>query len=282
MPPRADAHLHFFQPGFVAQHPESCRRVQPDEVTLYTALREAHQIEQCLVVGFEGDTWAAGNNAYLAHQAAKHPWIRPVAFANTPANLAVAALTAWQQQRFVGLSLYRFGEPALAELQQVSDTVWDWLVQHRWLISVNSQGDDWLAWQPILARHPQLRLLISHCGLPPAMTDIPDTIAATAALQSVLALAQFPQVRVKLSGFYALTQPGYNYPHRAAWPYVTALLANFGAERLLWGSDFSPSLEWVSFPQTLGLFALMPFLDAATQQKIEGENLLALLAEVVD
>jgi hypothetical protein len=55
---------------------------------------------------------------------------------------------------------------------------------------------------------------------------------------------------------------------------------SFGAARLLWGSDFSPSLEWLSFPQTFGLFAHMPFLSAADRQLIEGENLLALLAEI--
>ncbi len=96
----------------------------------------------------------------------------------------------------------------------------------------------------------------------------------------MLALARFAGARVKLSGFYALTTPGYDYPHRAAWPYVAALLEAFGGERLLWGSDFSPSLEWLSFPQTLGLFEQMPFLDDAARRRIEGENLLALLAEI--
>jgi predicted TIM-barrel fold metal-dependent hydrolase len=83
-----------------------------------------------------------------------------------------------------------------------------------------------------------------------------------------------------LSGFYALTQPGYAYPHQAAWPYVQVLLAAFGATRLLWGSDFSPSLEWLSFPQTFGMFEAMPFLSDADLERIEGGNLLGLLAEI--
>ena len=87
-------------------------------------------------------------------------------------------------------------------------------------------------------------------------------------------------MRVKLSGFYALTTPGYEYPHQAAWPYVEELLEAFGATRLLWGSDFSPSLEWLSFPQTFGLFGHMPFLSEAERRLIEGENLLTLLAEL--
>ena len=100
------------------------------------------------------------------------------------------------------------------------------------------------------------------------------------ALESVLALAVYPSARVKLSGFYALTEPGFDYPHRAAWPYVEEIAAAFGTGRLLWGSDFSPSLEHVSFPQTLGLFEHMSFFSSDERLKIEGGNLLALLADV--
>ena len=277
---RADAHLHFFQPGYVDQLPESCRRVQPDEVTLYAALAEQYNVQQVLAVGYEGEEWAVGNNPYLAQVAASQPWIRPVAFVHEPAGLDVPVLARWQQERFVGLSLYVFNEQMIAALEQVPDEVWNWLVQHHWLVSVNSRDGNWEVWSPILERHPDLRLVVSHLGLPQAVEHPLSETAARQTLGPILALAQFPGVRVKLSGFYALTKPGYDYPHRAAWPYVEGLLAAFGSPRLLWGSDFSPSLEWLSFPQTFGLFAEMDFLNAVDIEQIEGGNLLALLAEV--
>jgi L-fuconolactonase len=277
---RADAHLHFFAPGYIALLPERCRRVQPDEVTLYAALAQQHDITQVLAVGYQGQPWAAGNNRYLAELAAAHAWIRPVAFIHDPASLDVVTLERLARDRFIGLSLYLFDQPVLAALGQVPDDAWSWLAGRRRLISVNSRGEHWPAWAPILQRHPNLRLLVSHLGLPPVVEHTPGAQVAQRALESVLAFARFPEVRIKLSGFYALTTPGYDYPHRAAWPYVAALLAAFGAERLLWGSDFSPSLECVSFPQTFGLLAQMPFLSDADRRRIEGENLLALLAEV--
>lgn len=279
---RADAHLHFFRPGYAAVLPENCRRVQPDEVTLYEALARQHNVQQVLAVGYEAESWAAGNNHYLAQLAAGYSWIRPVAFVQEPARLSLAGLEQWQQERFAGLSIYVFDEGMMAAVNQVPDEVWRWLVRQRWLISVNSRGEHWTAWSPVLVRHPELRLLVSHLGLPPAVAQPPTAPVARQELGSVLALAKFPGVRVKLSGFYALTKPGYDYPHRAAWPYVEALLADFGSTRLLWGSDFSPSLEWLSFPQTFGLLAGMPFLDAADIERIEGRNLLALLAEIED
>jgi L-fuconolactonase len=277
---RADAHLHLFRPGYAAALPASCRRKEPDEVTLYAALAEQHAVEQALVIGYEGEPWAAGNNAYLAELAPAHAWLRPVAFVDHPSRLDVDLLERLDGERFVGLSLYLFEELALAALANVPAEVWAWLERRRWLISVNSRGDHWAAWLPILDRHPSLRLLVSHLGLPAAVERAPSAAEARSALGPVLALARFAGVRVKLSGFYALATPGYDYPHQASWPYAELLVEAFSAARLLWGSDFSPSLEWLSFPQTFGLFAHMPFLGADERRLIEGENLLALLAEL--
>ena len=280
MPNRADAHMHLFRPGYASSLPESCRRVQPDEVTLYSALAEQYGIQQVLAVGYEGESWAAGNNRYLAGLAADHAWIRPVVFVDDLARLGLPPLEGWQRDGFIGLSLYLFTEHAVSALALVPDEVWAWMVRQHWLVSVNSRGERWTAWVPVLRRYPDLCLLVSHLGLPRPVAGALDTTMIRHELGEVCSLSKFPGVRVKLSGFYALTEPAYDYPHRAAWPYVEVLLDDFGPSRLLWGSDFSPSLEWLGFPQTFGLLAEMPFLDEPDRQRIEGENLLALLARL--
>lgn len=280
MSTRLDAHAHFFDPGFVNELPEDCRRRSPTEITLYAALAQQHEIEQVLAVGYEGDAWAAGNNAYLAGVTAQYPWVRPVAFVNNLTTLTVAQLVAWQAQNFVGLSLYLFSDEALAALDQVATEVWDWLADHAWLISVNSTGDYWTKWQPILTDHPELRLLIAHLGLPPAATTELDLEAAHTTLSTVLDLAQFPNVHVKFSGFYALAQPRYAYPHAAAMPYAEAISATYGTARIIWASDFSPALEHVSFPQTIAVLEAMPWLTEADRTAIYHDNLARLLASV--
>ena len=277
---RADAHLHFFRPGYAALLPDSCRRQVPDEVTLYAALAQQHAIEQVLAVGYEGQAWAAGNNAYLAELAGEHAWIRPAAFVEDPAQLGIELLEKLAAQKFVGLSVYVFDDVIEGALARVDPAVWAWLEKRRWLISVNSKGARWAAFVKILERYPNLRLLVSHLGLPPAAEGAMAEESVHQRLESVMALAGFPGVCVKLSGFYALTVPGYDYPHRNSWPYVVALVESFGVHRLLWGSDFSPSLELVSFPQTLGLLAQMPFLTDKDRAQIEGTNLLRILGEV--
>jgi predicted TIM-barrel fold metal-dependent hydrolase len=278
---RADAHIHLFSPGYVAELPETCRRTAPDELTLYRALADRHQILQALVVGYEGQPWAAGNNAYIAGLASRHRWVRPAAFVASPETLTVADLERLRGQGFVGLSLYRFTPEELAALGAVERAVWAWLTQHRWLLSANGRGATWDAWGAVLARHPELRLLVSHLGLPPCRAAPPAQSDAEADLAPVLDLARYPGVHVKLSGFYALSDPGHDYPHHAAWPYVATLVDRYGPRRLLWGSDYSPSLEWVSFAQALGVLDHLSSIDAAARSMIAGDNLLGLL-ETVD
>ena len=276
---RADAHIHLFDGGYQGGSFASRPGVAIDEAACYASLMADHGVEAALVVGYQGADWTAGNNDYLARVVQQHQWVHPVAGASPGEALTVEVLEGWLSQGFVGFSLYVFGEEQTTALQAVPGETWSACVEKRCLVSVNSKGDDWLAWRSILEKHPDLRLIVSHLGLPPAQSEPPSMDEARSGLSSVLGLAEFPGARVKLSGFYALTEPRWDYPHQAAWPYVEALLDGFGAERLLWASDFSPSLDWLTFPQTFGLFVHMPFLDDDQRSLIEGENLLGLLAD---
>jgi len=281
MTERADAHIHLFQGGYQGRSFAHRPGVTLDEARLYQSLATEHGIRIALVVCYEGQRWAAGNNAHVATLASRHDWIRPVAFIDPTSPPTIARLQQWQADGFIGISLYILNEENSDALGRVPDSTWSWIADHRWLVSVNSRGKLWSAWAAILRRHDGLRLVASHLGLPPQVATAPSSRDAARNLSDVLALARFPGPRVKLSGFYGLTQPAYNYPHRQAWPYVESLLTSFGSRRLVWGSDFSPCLDSVTFPQTLGLLAKMPFLSQADRRAIEGGNLLQLVGETV-
>ena len=279
MSERADAHIHLFEGGY--QDSLMKRFGRPvDEAVVYASLAKDHGVRAALIVGYADVPWALENTRYLTQMVKQYEWVHPAAYFDASAPPTTEELTRLQADGFVGVSFYIFGQERVDALLGISDEVWNWLVSKRWLISVNSKDDDWNAWQEVLTRHPELRLVVSHLGLPPRQADAPDAAGAREALASVLALSRYPQSRVKLSGFYALTDPGHDYPHRAAWPYVEALLDAYGVERLLWASDYSPCLDWLTFPQTYDLFSKMPFLNDADRERIEGANLLALLDEV--
>lgn len=282
MADRADAHIHLFETSFRSGSFTGRPGVNIDEVVCYESLMTSYGVTAALVVGWAGAPWASGNNAFLARVVGDRKWVRPVAYIEPTDGLSVANLEERRQQGFVGLSIYLSGKQKVAALQKLPGDVWKWIVERRWLISCNSRGEDWLGWRPILEKHPNVRLIMSHLGLPGATKTLLTKTAARKNLTHVIALARFPGPRVKLSGFYASTDPSYDYPHENAWPYVEVLIKEFGVERLVWGSDFSPSLDHLTFPQTFGLFAKMPFLKKTDRERIEGKNLLGLMNEVVN
>src|SRR5690606_38387076 len=120
--------------------------------------------------------------------------------------------------------------------------------------------------------------LISHLGLPPRAHHAPQRPERL--LQPVTALAAYPATCLKLSGLYAISDPGHDYPHRTAWPYIRALSDAFSARRLLWASDFSPDLDWLTFPQTFGYLPMLPSWRDDELSNVQGTNLLRLLSEV--
>lgn len=279
MSDKADAHIHLFEGGF--RPDRSARRpgIEMDEAVFYESLMDCHDVKAALVVGFAGDSWCAENNEFLTGLIPTRDWINAVAYCDLKRSvLSVNDLQQLHDQSFIGIALYVGEDEDTQGLEHIDDDCWRWLSDHRWLVSVNSQGKRWGLWPSILDRHGELRVVVSHLGLPPPVSS-PSTDAG-AVMADVTALAAYPGVHVKLSGFYALTDPGFDYPHEAAWPYVLALKDAFGINRLLWGSDFSPHIDSLSFPQTFGLFGKMPFLTDEDCDMIVGRNLLTLLNEV--
>jgi len=86
----------------------------------------------------------------------------------------------------------------------------------------------------IARRHPKLRIIVDHLGIPRGLKDA----AAFAHLPELLALAALPNVAVKAAGLpsYAGKDP---YPHRSLHPYLRRVVDAFGAERVFWGTDLS-------------------------------------------
>ena len=92
--------------------------------------------------------------------------------------------------------------------------------------------------ETLCADYPETPVLMDHFGFCKGVRD-PNW-------QKLLGLARFPQVSVKASAQFRVTPEGAN---GASWPYVSTgeqlreLIDTFGAERVVWGSDFPFVLE---------------------------------------
>ena len=80
-------------------------------------------------------------------------------------------------------------------------------------------------------RHPALRIVIDHAAKPDVAHGVIEPWRA-----QVTALAALPNVSCKLSGL--VTEAGGGWQPDDLRPYVGHLLATFGSQRLLWGSDW--------------------------------------------
>ena len=120
------------------------------------------------------------------------------------------------------------------------------------------------------SRHPSLRIVIDHAAKP---------FIARGEMQpwqsDMARLAALPNVSCKLSGL--LTEAGADPRQESLQPYVQALWALFGPERLMWGSDWpvvnlaADYAQWQHMSESL-LDALQPAPSAANRAAIFGGN----------
>lgn len=261
---RGDAHAHLFR-----AHDGGA---STDDVELYRRLSEAHGIERTLVVGYEGEDWAAGNNAFLAQLSRNWPLVAPLKYqrcVHPPTSVGVHELAG---DGFYGISVYVLSERDAAALVEWPLSTLRALALSRVIVSLNVSATYLPVLSGFLDSLDGSRVLLSHLGLPGVSSSWAGG-SGIAALQPVLDAARFRCAGVKVSGLYAVSP---TYPHIEAWPLLAALAERFGADRLYWGSDFPPALQHSSFEQTIDVVSHLGWSDADLDA-VMGGNLLRLL-----
>lgn len=267
---KADSHIHLFKYGFLGTSAIDA------EVSEYEKLQNLGGIDSALVIGYEGNHRYQGNNSYILELAKTHTWIHPVCFLNLQAASVDRQIRLAREEGFVGFSLY---------LDENSTTISDDLVsalnkvgQAGAILSINASPESLVKVQDQIAAMSSCALLISHLGLPgPESAKTPAAIRQRIA--PLLKLQGLPHVFVKLSGFYAIDS---TYPYYGAQPYVSELLESFGASRLMWGSDYSPSMAYGTPVQVANLPSwLVEQLSSDEHEKITSSNLRGLLTRAI-
>ncbi|MEU4773617.1 amidohydrolase family protein [Micromonospora sp. NPDC023644] len=271
---RADAHLHLFADGYPGRYGHSPSG--GDELAVYQGLRRAYGIERALVVGYEGEPRFAGNNDHLARLAAAHDWIAAVAFVPPGGPAGAGGTGKWLASGFVGAAAYLPDDAAADAFTAWATREAPALNRVRAVVSLNATPTATTRLGPALAALDGCTVLFSHLGLPGERAEVPTRETAQAALAPLAGLARLPHVGVKISGLYAVSRPAHAFPHHAARPFVDLLLDRFGPQRLYWGSDFSPSLDHVSFAQAADPIGL-DGLSAEDRDAVLGGNLLRAL-----
>ncbi|GGG72998.1 amidohydrolase family protein [Edaphobacter dinghuensis] len=111
----------------------------------------------------------------------------------------------------------------------------------------------------LIEQNPELTVVIDH------MADSP--LDEPKKLELLLALARYPRVFVKISHMWSLSKQA--YPYADAAEQVKRLYDRFGAERLMWGTDWPISLKQLSYARAVALFRdHLDFMSAADHEQV--------------
>jgi predicted TIM-barrel fold metal-dependent hydrolase len=105
----------------------------------------------------------------------------------------------------------------------------------------------------LAARHPDTRLVIDHLGLDTPIEREPRN--AFVDLPGVLALAEFDNVAIKVSGTCILSHEA--FPFKDIWAPVLRVVEAFGVDRCMWGTDWTRTASGVTYGQYVESFRMM-------------------------
>jgi L-fuconolactonase len=249
------------EPGTHAAH-----RAEPVGAAETLRVLDAAGVDRAVLVP---PSWEGDRNDVALAAAARHPDRFAVMGRFPLADPSAAPLLAtWlDQPGMLGVRVTLHRDPLRAAFRR-GELDWFWAAASDadLPVMVYAPGSsDRLA--AVAGRHPRLRLVVDHLALPVDVTGP----AAFAGLPELLALARFPRVAVKASALPCHSERA--YPFADVHEPVRQVLAEFGAHRVFWGSD------WTRLPcpyqQNLALFAhALPFRTAADRSAVLGGALL--------
>jgi len=124
----------------------------------------------------------------------------------------------------------------------------------------------------IARAHPKLTLIIDHMGFARETSDD----KASAGADRVLALADYPNVSVKVSALPCYSSEP--YPFRNLHDPLKRIIDGFGIRRAFWGSDLSRMLSRCTYRQAVTMFTEeLDFLSPRDLEWIMGRGILGLL-----
>lgn len=124
--------------------------------------------------------------------------------------------------------------------------------------------------EQIAARNADTAIVIDHLGLPqPRVPPAPP--APWAALPSVLRLATYANVSIKVSG--ACTLSHQTFPFNDIWEPLARVFDAFGFDRCMWGTDWTRAAAVVDYKPAVDAFLLSNRLTAGDRDKLMGGSL---------
>lgn len=260
-----DAHLHVWRAAPEFPNP-SVTVVSPLSDVPFQLLEqymEEYGVDRAVLVQ---PLYPGEDNIYVANCAASNPAkFASVCVVDPRKADALSRLTYWVKDGGCrGLRLRPrvpeeagcFGEPS-------TFPIWEFAQEAKIVVSVLGDFAHLEALAKLARRFSDVPIVVDHLAHP---ADVEP-----GACEPLLTLSECPNVLLKISGFpHFCNEP---YPYRGCIPLVRAVHARFGAERMIWGSDFPHVLLQSGYSRALHwLERTCDFLDASEVDLILGGN----------
>jgi len=215
-------------------------------------------------------TWVGDSNDWALALAAKYPQrLAVVGRIDVRVPDAKHQLAHWlEQNHMLGVRMSFHVKPFIDWLSDGS-LDWFWAECDRLALPVMALVPGMVdRLEPVLERHPSLKIVIPHMGCPL------DThgVEAFVHLDQLLALARYRNVAVMVSSAPCFSND--SYPFADLYPYLRRIYEVYGPRRLLWGADLSRLTS--TYRECLDHFRHgLDFLSADDKEWILGRSLAA-------
>ena len=118
-------------------------------------------------------------------------------------------------------------------------------------------------------RHPHARLVLDHLGLRQHFEQ-PPPAQPFATLDEVLALAEYANVTIKITGAGTLSHQA--FPYADIWDPLARVFEAYGIERCLWGTDWTRATAFLTFAEGVDAFRLNERLTREERGLLMGGN----------
>ncbi|HZO26640.1 MAG TPA: amidohydrolase family protein [Chloroflexota bacterium] len=122
----------------------------------------------------------------------------------------------------------------------------------------------------LAARNPDTQIVIDHLGLQQPFVP-PPPAEPWAELPAVLALAEQPNVAIKISGACTLSHEPFPYPD--IWEPLGRIFDAFGLDRCIWGTDWTRAVELLTYEQGVEPFRTTDRLSDSDRATLMGGSL---------
>ena len=123
----------------------------------------------------------------------------------------------------------------------------------------------------LAARHPNTQLVVDHVGLiQPFVPPVPSNPFSD--LDSVISLAEYENVAIKISG--ACTLSHHSFPYPDIWEPLSKIFDAFGIERCMWGTDWTRAVAFLNYKQGVEAFRIADCLSDSERSQLMGGSLM--------